>query len=472
MVSEKYPAKSHASRVDKYFRALMPEKFTEDVESPLFLLAAATTKYWPFCDQTQPFRQNRNFFYLTGCDLSDCFVTYNTFSGELILYLPPVDEESIMWSGLPMSIEEAREAFDVDDVRRTDTLSADLKNLHSKKPIFMVEDLTKGEHAVFFNELKENVNSILETNHNLLEALEEARAIKDDYELSLMKRASEISDNSHLKVMTTMKIHTMENHLHAEFVYHAFRAGSKNQAYDPICCSGRSCSTLHYVRNDDKLANKQLILLDAGAEWKNYASDVTRTFPINGEWTKEAREIYDLVLKMQTECEKRVAPGVSWDELHCLAHIILIKGFLELGVFKNGSVDEILSTRVSVAFMPHGLGHMLGMDTHDTAGKANYDDPDMLYRYLRIRRTLQARNVVTVEPGIYFSHFLIDPFLRGDNGYNGGKYIDIDVLEKYWDVGGVRIEDDVLVTETGSENFTKITKDPDEISRLIKAALS
>ncbi|KAK9373041.1 peptidase M24, structural domain-containing protein [Lipomyces chichibuensis] len=472
MTIEKYPAKAHALRVEQNLYELAPMYFSNAAEGPVLLLASPRIVYWPFCDQTQPFRQNRNFYYLSGCDLPDSYITYDTSSRTLVLYLPPVDADEVMWSGQPISIDKAKAQFDVDDVRYSDKLGNDIASGFSRRTIFTVESLTGSGHARDLGELPKYVKALAEADSHLLEALEEARMIKDEYEIGLMRQAAAISNHAHLKVMSTMNLHTNETHIHAEFLYHSLRAGSKNQSYDPICCSGHSCSTLHYVKNDEDFAGRQLILIDAGAEWKQYASDVTRTFPIDGEWTMEARAIYDLVLDMQTSCEKLVAPGASWEELQLLAHKILVKGFLKLGIFKGGSEEEILDSRVSSAFFPHGLGHMLGMDTHDTGGKANYSDPDPMFRYLRIRRNLEPGMVVTVEPGIYFSPFLINPYIRGDENLGfGGRFIDTDVLEKYWDVGGVRIEDDVLVTETGRENFTKVPKDPDVISAIIKKAL-
>lgn len=444
----KYPAKEHARRTVKKL-----EELAGGVSESVIYLASSQTIYWPYCDQTQPIRQNRYFMYLTGVDdIPDCHVVYDIAKDVLTLYLPPVDEESIMWSGLPVSIKQALELYDVDMVKHATDLNKDLNEAGNVISI----ELSK-EYA------------IVRESPVLLEALDETRMIKDEYELDLMRKAAEISDNSHLAVMSALPIESNEGHIHAEFMYHSMRQGSKIAAYDPICCSGTDCGTLHYVKNNQSLDHKQLVLIDAGAEWKTYASDVTRVFPINGEWTKEAREIFDAVKDMQTQTMEGVKPGIQWENLHLLAHKILIKHFLKLGIFVHGtSEEEILASRVSTAFLPHGLGHMLGMDTHDTGGKANYSDSDVMFRYLRIRRKLQANMVVTVEPGIYFNQFLIDPFKSDPKTY---KMINWDVLEKYMPVGGIRLEDDVRVTESGFENFTKITRDADEISSIVKAGI-
>ena len=173
---------------------------------------------------------------------------------------------------------------------------------------------------------------------------------------------------------------------------------------------------------------------------------------------------------MQSAAYDMMKPGVEWEDIHLQAHKVLIQGFLELGIFNSKySAEELFAAKASARFFPHGLGHVLGMDTHDVGGRANYSDPDPLLCYLRIRRKLEPNMVVTNEPGCYFSPFLLEEVL---NNPDQAKFINRDVLDKYWYVGGVRIEDDVLITPTGYEIFTKITKDPAEISKIVKAGLA
>ena len=167
---------------------------------------------------------------------------------------------------------------------------------------------------------------------------------------------------------------------------------------------------------------------------------------------------------MQLDALAMIKPGVLWDTIHETVHKILIQGFLDLGIFHNGTVDEILANRTSCAFLPHGLGHHMGMDTHDTGGHPNYSDPDPMYKYLRVRIPLKERAVITVEPGVYFCEFIIKPYLD-DPKHN--KYINREVLDRYWTVGGVRIEDDVLVTKDGYENLTNVVKEIDDVERTV-----
>lgn len=414
---------------------------------------------YPYCDQTKPFRQNRYFFYLTGCDIPGSHVVYKAEEDHLTLYLPDIDYEDVMWSGMPLSIEEALDKYDVDSVKYASDLKADVAEL-------------KGEiYTTDINEANKDFESqVLSGDKHFFYALDEARLIKDEYEIELMKHAAKLTDNCHYAVMSATPIETNETHIHAEFMYHALRQGSKYQSYDPICCSGPNCSTLHYVKNDDEIDTKRTVLIDAGCEWSLYASDVTRCFPVNGDWSKEHLEVYNIVLKMQKTTMDMIKPGASWEDCHLTAHKVMIEEFLKLGLFKSDfTAQEIFESKVSGRFFPHGLGHLLGMDTHDVGGYPNYEDEDDLLKYLRLRRPLQKGMVLTDEPGVYFSPFLLKDVLETPEKL---KYINKDVLDKYWYVGGVRIEDDLLVTDDGYENFTKITSDPEEISKIVKAGLA
>lgn len=281
---------------------------------------------------------------------------------------------------------------------------------------------------------------------DLKTAIDECRVTKDAYEVAIMRHANEVSLAAHLGVFRASKASKNEQELEALFVATCISRGCKKLAYDPIVASGTAAATLHYIANDQPLDGKLNILLDAGAEKDTYASDITRTFPINGKFTPESRNIYSIVLKMQKESIALIKAGMRWDDVHTNAHKVLIAGLLDIGVLQNGSVDEILDARTSTAFMPHGLGHYLGMDTHDTGGNANYADKDPMFRYLRVRGTVPAGAVITVEPGCYFFRYIVEPFVKDPVH---GKYINKDVLEKYWEVGGVRIEG-ILTTVSGA----------------------
>ncbi|AEO58636.1 hypothetical protein MYCTH_2306107 [Thermothelomyces thermophilus ATCC 42464] len=451
----KYPAKRHAKRVVDYIRTKVPDA------TGVIYLESRMTKLLEDNDEPEPFRQRRFFYYLTGCPLADSFLVHDMDSAKTTLFIPPIDPDSVIWSGLPVSAQEALEKWDVDDVKYTNEINAELAHLakqKSKATVFAIPGQVS-DQVTFLG--------FGETNFDVLkQAIEVCRVVKDEFELALMAKANAVSADAHHAVMKQVRHAKNERELEATFLASSISAGAREQAYHGIFASGRAAATLHYVHNDKPLAGKLNLLLDAGAEWNCYASDITRTFPINGKFSKESREIYDIVLKMQLECIAALKEDVLWEDVHVLAHKIAIDGLLKLGILK-GDKDEILANRTSVAFFPHGLGHYLGMDTHDTGGNPNYADKDPLFRYLRIRGKVPAGSVVTVEPGIYFCNFIIDPFLKDPKH---SKYIDADVLEKYWDVGGVRIEDNLVITKTGAENLTTTLKDPDEVERLISSS--
>lgn len=370
-----------------------------------------------------------------------------------------------------MSIQEAQAQFDVDEVRHTN----DPRPLGSEEQglvyIYTGDDQVTRSLGVS----PENINS-----SQLKPAIDEARVVKDRYEIALMERANEISSYAHNALLKSA--HSMKNEREAKALFEAIclANGATGQAYSGIYAGGRSAATLHYVKNDASLLlaktsageeeKPQLMLVDAGCELRCYASDITRVIPLtpDGKFTEEARQIYDLVLQMQAECMAMVKPHASWEEIHRHAHRVLIQGFLSLGVFKGGSVEEIMDARTSCAFLPHGLGHWLGMDTHDTGGHANYADPDPMFKYLRVRRPLVEGAVVTVEPGIYFSRFIIDGYLAEEKHR---RFVDEGVLARYWAVGGVRIEDDVVIEKEGGRSLgLGAVKGREKVERLARRA--
>merc|ERR1712093_819961 len=212
-----------------------------------------------------------------------------------------------------------------------------------------------------------------------------------------MGKANSISTVAHTAVLKAVKTATNERELEALFIQKCIANGAREQAYHSIVASGTAGATLHYVNNAQPLEGKLNLLLDAGGEYQCYASDITRAFPINGKFSTESRAIYDIVLEMQLVCIDMLKEGVIWDDVHLKAHEIAIDGLLKLGILQ-GSKEDILKTRTSVAFFPHGLGHYLGMDTHDTGGHPNYEDKDTIFRYLRFEVPFQLVQSSPLNP--------------------------------------------------------------------------
>ncbi|RYO95338.1 hypothetical protein DL766_007527 [Monosporascus sp. MC13-8B] len=451
----KYPAKAHAKRVAEYIRSKIPGA------TGIIYLEGRADALLEDSDEPVPFRQRRAFFYLTGVDAADCYLIYDIAKEHLTLFIPPVDPDSVVWSGLPLSPEEALAKYDVDSVLPSTELNPQLARLGGENPdntVFAIPD--RVSDAVTFIEFGRKDFDILG------EAVDECRVIKDEYEIALVRKANIVSGAAHRAVLESVRKASNEYELEGVFIGECLKSGAKKQAYPSIVAAGRAAATLHYVHNDKDLAAKELLLLDAGAEWQNYAADITRTFPISGKFSQKSRAIYDIVLKMQTDTIAELRDGVSWDDVHLLAHKVAIDGLLALGILK-GDKEEILRARTSAAFLPHGLGHYLGLDTHDTGGHPNYADADPLFRYLRVRRNLPAGSIITVEPGIYFCEFIIRPYLKDPKH---AQFIDEKVLDEYWDVGGVRIEDNILITKEGSVNLTDVAKDPEELEKIVSGS--
>jgi Xaa-Pro dipeptidase len=241
----------------------------------------------------------------------------------------------------------------VDEVLTAETVNTFLVNQkHTQSMIYAINNQVSDE--ITFLSFKEKDFALLKS------AIDNCRAVKSSYELALISFANEVSTAAHVAVIKAAKQATNERELEALFLKVCMEQGCHEQAYHSIVASGTAAATLHYIKNNAPLAGKLNILLDAGAEASCYASDITRTFPINGKFSTESRAIYELVLKMQVECIDLLKAGILWDDVHAHAHRVAIDGLLKLGILK-GDPEEIFKKRTSVAFFPHGLGHYLGM---------------------------------------------------------------------------------------------------------------
>ncbi|KAF9527390.1 metallopeptidase family M24-domain-containing protein [Crepidotus variabilis] len=526
-----YPAKQHVLKTFEKLEGLLPK--SEQTKPQILLFAGEIVGYRNDTDRELIFRQESNFYYVTGCDVPSSYVlaafqpgTSLDKTASVELFIPKTELADLMWSVPPPSLDAAKEIYDVSSVQHTEEVQSALERLMKALPGALVHTLPRGS-PLYPTIPDEYIQQALAaesgavTDLYLLPAIQRARLTKDEAELALIKKANEISSRAHEVVMRVLgkavkgKIEKekgagverpllpgewlIEREAEAEaiFVASCRREGSTHQAYLPIVAASTRASTLHYCCNDREFAwgpvkphdhqNKndlahsssrdlqpQVLLIDAGCEWNNYASDITRTMPVGngGKFTTEAKAIYELVLEMQKQSFAIVKAGLHWDAVQLICHRTLIRGFQELGIFKSpnspgsgswNSEEAILASGDSSAFFPHGVGHSLGMDVHDVPGASKPAvnktieggvtlGHESFYTYLRLRLPLEAGMVVTVEPGIYFSPHLL-------SAIRDSKHIDHEVLKRYESVGGVRIEDVVLIKEDGYENFTKVRSD-------------
>ena len=373
-----------------------------------------------------------------------------------------------MWAGMPLLPDEALKRYDVDAVLTFDELKSgkSLVRMLQKQQTIVMAIKDRADMAIFHSEALKTYDPLVNFDF-ARRGIEACRVVKDEHEVAMIRHANVVSSYAHERILANAKRAKNERELNAVFVMHCHANGCKEQAYGCICASGTNASTLHWVRNDTPLEGRLNLLIDAGAEYECYCADITRTFPLNGTFTTESRQIYDLVLLMQSECMKMIRAGVMWEDVHMKAHTVCAAGLQSLGVLlKDITLEQIIDSKVTCRFFPHGLGHYLGMDTHDVGGNANYEDENEYFRYLRVRGTLPAGAVITNEPGVYFRKFPFEAELKE------GKWdhvVDQKVLEKYWEVGGVRIEDDILVKEGGCENLTTVRSAPEYIEQAVSA---
>ncbi|KID75098.1 Xaa-Pro dipeptidase, partial [Metarhizium brunneum ARSEF 3297] len=468
----KYPAKLHARKVVREL----------GVDDGLIYLPGQPEISLEDSDQPRLFRQRRYFFYITGANFEDCTATYEVKHDKLTLWIPYVEPRQVLWFGSKPSAAECKRRYDVDEVRYTTQLSGFLRSFAAQPspPVTYILHPKQAPDLGHGSQSQLCLDSSL-----LLPAMDRARVVKSDYEVAMVRRANNISSAAHRKVAERILRLTNEREIEAIIQAVCIASGSRSQAYPIIAGSGANGATLHYGSNNASLGGKQCVVIDAGCEWNCYASDITRTLPLSGAWTPKGAAIHAIVQRMQDECIAKVGPGAAWREIHLHAASVGMEGLLGLGILK-GRREDVARAGTVAAFFPHGLGHHVGLDVHDVSGtlalsaaegrgqqldfgKRAMVTPSMLADMTcasssqdavgggRSKTQLLLPNmIVTVEPGIYFCREYLEGYFRSDPAH--ADFIDWDLLEEYYDVGGVRIEDCILVTEDGYENLTVAPK--------------
>ncbi|KAL4258693.1 peptidase M24B family protein [Pleurotus pulmonarius] len=474
------PAPLHALKTFHELVKLLPP--AEQAKPQILILAGGIVTYRDDTDREIVFRQESNFYYLSGCQVPGSYLVVVYQAGTSLaetpsvhLFIPKAELADMMWSVPPPSVEDASKTHDVTKVDHTAVLPDALETLAKAYPDALCHTLPRV--SPLFSNLPGKYTDILlssgeqtlaVTDAFLLPALQRARLTKTEAEIAAIRQANQISSRAHEVVMRVLGAAVRGAITKGEGA--GRRAEGRGRCTKPTCPSLRR----QLARRHSITAATIVLLIDAGCEWNCYASDITRTMPVGngGKFTPEARAIYELVLEMQKESMKLLKPGLHWDDIQLLCHRVLIKGFQALGIFKSpsspgsgswNSAEAILASGISSAFFPHGVGHSLGMDVHDVpeASKPTNNPTiqigetkghESFYSFLRLRLPLEKNMVVTVEPGCYFSPHLIAPV-------RDSKYINLDVLKRYEGVGGVRIEDVVLITEDGYENLTTVLSD-------------
>ncbi|HKJ44525.1 MAG TPA: aminopeptidase P family protein [Balneolales bacterium] len=428
--------------------------FDRDDDGVIYIKGASVASRYG-TDYEFPFRQESNFLYLTGVNEPDFHLLIEPASNIYYLFVPKRDTQYAVWNGYVRPLDEYKEMYNPDYIRYDTDIEEVLKQLKPDKVYCL-----NIEQAADINKLGYKTN--IET---LPDALVDCRVIKSEWELEQMRYAGKITSLAHREVMKAIQPDMYEYQLKAVFDYTHLKNGLMQEAYTGIYGGGKNSAILHYVENNDRMKDGDLFLIDAGYEYNGYAHDVTRTYPANGKFTELQAGVYDAVLKAHKECIEASKPGMQMEELHMMAAKIMMQELLDIGLIK-GNLDEIMDKNIFALFFPHGLGHFLGLDTHDVGGYPkgvdHIDRPGI--KYLRVRRKLEPGMVITIEPGLYMVPALLEPAL---NNADQARYLNGDLLKTMYEFGGVRIEDNIVITEDGYEDLTDVPKERDEIEALI-----
>ena len=398
-------------------------------------------------DSYHPYRYDSYLYYLTGFREPDAvLVVVAGKPVKSVLFCRDRDPEREIWDGLRCGPETARAEFGFDEahsIARLDALMPDILADRGVLHCHLGADAAWDARVMgWINQVRARARGGVAAPADIRDAhalIDEMRLIKGPEEIAVMRRAAAITAGAHRRAMRATRPGRNEFEIEAELLHEFRRHGAQAPAYPPIVAGGEHACILHYVQNDGKLKDGDLLLIDAGCELDGYASDVTRTFPVNGKFGGPQREIYQLVLEAQTAAIAAVKPGNAWDAPHLAAVGVLARGLVDLKLLK-GSPGQAIETEAYKKYYMHRTGHWLGLDVHD-AGE---------YKRSGRWRALEPGMVLTVEPGCY---------VRAGEG----------VPARFSGIG-VRIEDDVLVTRTGREVLTEdAPKSISDIEALMRA---
>jgi Xaa-Pro aminopeptidase len=397
-------------------------------------------------DTEYPFRQDSDFWYLTGFDHPNSVAVLRTDGGpEYTLYVEPRDREKETWTGFRPGVESACEDFGADEAHPVSEFSSGLPTLLKKaKRIYHV----LGQMADVDRRIIETLESMhLRSRQDAAPAdaivdprsiVHEMRLFKEPAELDIMRRAATISHEAHRTGAALVHSGAYEYEIEAAIEYTFRRRGARGAAYTTIVGSGSNGTILHYVTNSEKLQEGELVLVDAGCELEGYASDITRTYPVDGQFTPAGRAVYEVVLAAQQAAIGQAQPGKTLTEIHDAAVQTLVEGLVELELL-SGNVEELIARDAYRPFFMHKTSHWLGLDVHDVGN----------YWRGTTQRPLETGMVFTIEPGLY---------IAPDNEEVSAEFRGI----------GIRLEDNIAITHDGCENLTaSLPTAPDEIEALV-----
>jgi Xaa-Pro aminopeptidase len=392
-------------------------------------------------DTTFPFRQDSNFFYLTGFQEPDSVLIVHS-DGRSILFCREKNPDLEKWDGFMWGPAAAQENFGFDEAHDINLIDEILPNLirgHKTLNALIGKNLNFDAKITNWintaNSMERHQSNI--DLKNFSNQLGSMRLIKDETEISLIRKSCEIAAVSHKAVMQKAKVGMSEYDLETMYMNEFKVNGSREASYTPIIAGGARACILHYIDNDQQIKDGELVLVDAGCEYGMYASDITRTYPINGQFTGEQKAVYDVVLEAHNAACHAAKVGNPCTDPQRISEKSLSQGLKDIGLL-DGSLDEILDKKLFREFYYHKIGHWMGLDVHDDCPYA-IDGKEILF---------QDNMVMTIEPGVYVN--------------------DTANVDDRWKGIGIRIENDILITSDGYENLTaKVPVETEEIEQLM-----
>ena len=393
-------------------------------------------------DTEYPFRQDSDFFYLTGFNEPDALLILskdNSGNTASLLLCRPKDQLAEIWQGRRLGPEQAKAVLGLDALPIAELENELLKALNQKTTLFYAQ----GTYANFDAKVADTLATLRlypkrgyvapTVQQDLRPVTAEMRLFKDEDEIRFMRQAGTISANAHKRAMQAAKAGVWEYQLEAHILHEFAMHGARFPGYNCIVGAGENGCILHYTDNSSQLKDGDLVLIDAGAEYQGYTADITRTFPVNGKFSPEQAALYQVVLNAQYAACAEVRPGNKFKDALDAACLELTKGLLELGILQ-GELEQLLKDNACKAYFIHGLGHWLGLDVHDVGA----------YKVAGEERPFAPGMILTIEPGLYIP--------------TGSP-----CESKWWGLA-VRIEDDLLVTAEGHDNLTELV--PKEIAEI------
>jgi Xaa-Pro aminopeptidase len=419
------------------------QQLLSHIKSDELIVLMAAPEYLRNGDVLYPYRQNSDFYYLTGFPEPDAIVLLipDSKKGKFILFNRAEDSAAAIWNGERIGQIRARKEYGADEAYPINQLEIKLSEYIANTRVcyYLGDETINLQVLARINKILTHLKKTpVEYAKKLVDSVHEMRLKKSPTELDCLRQAAHISGQAHLRAMGACRPGLYEYQLEAELMYEFYRQGSHALAYPNIVASGANSCILHYTENRAQLKSGDLVLIDAGCEYQNYASDITRTFPVNGRFNPEQKAIYHIVLKAQQAIIALIKPGIAWNQLQKTCVDYVTQGLMDLGLLK-GNLKDLIQQKSYQKFYMHGCSHWLGLDVHDVG----------TYKLDKKWRNLEPEMVFTVEPGIY-----IRPTA--------------DIDKKWWNIG-IRIEDDVRVTSAACEVLTAQTpKDLADIENLMR----